>query len=105
MTDWSRFEERREGLMMPSVFWTEPKPLTGPVKTAGRHVTEMDGDGMGSIAGSEEDKVRIRPAVNRDTGQTAGAAFGDRSGETCLLLWKSLPPDYRKHAVIYADYW
>jgi IS1 family transposase len=62
-------------------------------------------DGMGSIAGSEEDKVRIRPAVNRDTGQTAGTAFGDRSGETCLLLWKSLPPDYRKHAVIYADYW
>ncbi len=60
---------------------------------------------MWSFTGSKEDKVWIWPAVNRDTRQTAGSAFGDRSGETCLPLWKSLPPDYRKHAVIFTDYW
>ncbi len=73
------------------------------MKTAERPVTEMDE--MWSFVGSKEDKVWIWPAVNRDTRLTAGAAFGDRPGETCLLLWKSLPPDYRKSAVIYTDYW
>ncbi len=54
--------------------------------------------------GSEEYKIRIRLAINRDTRQTTGVAFGDRGDETCRNLRESLPADYRKHAVIYTYY-
>ena len=32
-----------------------------------------------------------------------GIAFGDRSEQTCRVLWHSLPADYRKRAVLYSD--
>jgi len=72
------------------------------VKTEERPVVEMDE--MWSFVGSKQCKLLIRLAINRDTRQIAGAAFGDRSDKTCIELWQSLPPDYRKHAVIYTDF-
>jgi IS1 family transposase len=62
-------------------------------------------DEIWSFAGSKRSKVWIWIAINRDTRQIAGLAFGDRSDKTCLKLWDSLPPDYRKRAVIYTDFW
>jgi IS1 family transposase len=58
-----------------------------------------------SFVGSKEHKVWIWSAINRHTRQIAGVSFGDRGDKTCLKLWQSLPPDYRKHAVIYTDFW
>ena len=58
-----------------------------------------------SFVGSKQHKVWIWLAINRNTRQIVGAAFGDRNDKTCLKLWRSLPPDYRKRAVIYTDYW
>ena len=72
------------------------------MKTEERPVVEMDE--MWSFVGSKQCKLLIRLAINRDTRQIAGAAFGDRSDKTCIELWQSLPPDYRKRAVIYTDY-
>ena len=72
------------------------------MKTEERPVVEMDE--MWSFVGSKQCKLLIRLAINRDTRQIAGAAFGDRSDKTCIELWQSLPPDYRKHAVIYTDF-
>ena len=62
-------------------------------------------DEVWSYVGSKENKVWIWLAINRHTRHIAGAAFGDRGDKTCPELWQSLPPDYRKHAVIYTDYW
>jgi insertion element IS1 protein InsB len=73
------------------------------VKTEERPIVEMDG--IWSFAGSKQCKVRIRSAINRDTWQTVGAASGDRGNKTCLKLRQSLPPDYRRRAVIYTDFW
>lgn len=73
------------------------------MKTGERPVIEMDE--VWSFAVSKEHKIWIWLAINRETRQIAGVAFGDRSDETCLKLWMSLPPDYRKRAVIYTDYW
>ena len=70
---------------------TEERPVAGT-------------DEIRSSAGSEEYKIRIRPAINRDTRQTDGAASGDRGDETCLKLRKSLPAGYRKRAGIHTDY-
>ena len=61
-------------------------------------------DEMWSFVGSKQCKLLIRLAINRDTRQIAGAAFGDRSDKTCIELWQPLPADYRKHAVIYTDF-
>ena len=59
---------------------------------------------MWSFAGAKKVRIRIRPAISRHTRQIVGAAFGDHSDMTCPELWRSLPPDYRKHAVIYTDF-
>jgi IS1 family transposase len=72
------------------------------VRTEERPITETDE--VRSSAGSEKYKLRIQSAINRDTRQTAGAAFGGRGDETCLKLRKSLPADYRKRAVIHTNY-
>jgi insertion element IS1 protein InsB len=73
------------------------------VKTEERPIVEMDE--VWSFVGSKEYKLWIWLAINRDTRQIVGAAFGDRGNKTCLKLWQSLPADYRKRAVIYTDYW
>jgi len=73
------------------------------VKTEERPIIEMDE--VWSFVGSKEYKLWIWLAINRDTRQIVGAAFGDRGDKTCLKLWLSLPADYRKRAVIYTDYW
>ncbi len=62
-------------------------------------------DEIWSFAGSKQCKVWIWIAIDRNTRQIVGIAFGDRSDVTCLKLWRSLPPDYRKRAVIYTDFW
>jgi len=61
-------------------------------------------DELWSFAESKLHKVWIWLAIDRDTRQIAGVAFGNRSDKTCLKLWRSLPPDYRKRAVIYSDF-
>ena len=73
------------------------------MRTEERPIIEMDE--VWSFVGSKEYKVWIRLAINRDTRQIVGVAFGDRGDETCRNLWQSLPADYRKRAVIYTDYW
>ena len=67
-----------------------------------RPTVEMDE--LWSFAESKRHKIWIWPAIDRDTRQIAGVAFGDRSDKTCLKLWQSPPPDYRKRAVIYSDF-
>ena len=44
-------------------------------------------------------------ALERQTRRIVGLAFGDRTTETCRKLWASLPPDYRKRAICYSDFW
>ena len=50
-------------------------------------------------------KVWIWLALERETRRIVGLAFGDRSEKTCIDLWKSFPPDYRKRALLYTDFW
>ena len=58
-----------------------------------------------SYVGSKANKVWIWPALERQTRRIVGLAFGDRSEVTCRAMWQSLPPDYRKRALLYSDYW
>jgi len=72
------------------------------VKTGERPV--IGTDEAWSYVGSKGNKIWIWSAINRHTRHIVGAAFGDRGDKTCIELWQSLPPDYRKRAVIYTDY-
>jgi len=76
---------------------------TAVVKTEERPIIEMDE--IYSFVGSKRHKVWIWLAINRNSREIVGAAFGDRDDKTCMKLWRSLPPDYRKRAVIYTDLW
>jgi insertion element IS1 protein InsB len=68
-----------------------------------RPILELDE--LWSYVGSKANKVWIWPALERQTRRIVGLAFGDRSDVTCRAMWQSLPPDYRKRALLYSDYW
>ena len=62
-------------------------------------------DELWSFVASKDNKVWIWVALERQTRRIVGLAFGDRSSETCRKLWESLPPDYRKRAICYSDFY
>lgn len=66
-----------------------------------RPILELDE--LWSFVWSKATRVWIWLALDRRTRQIVGIAFGDRSEATCRTLWQSLPPDYRKRAVLYTD--
>ena len=68
-----------------------------------RPIVELDE--LWSYVGSKDEKVWIWLALERQTRRVVGIAFGDRSDATCRELWQSLPPDYRKRAVLSSDEW
>jgi len=62
-------------------------------------------DEIWSFVGSKKNKVWTWIALERQTRRIVGVVFGDRSATTCLKLWESLLPDYRKRAIMYTDFW
>jgi len=62
-------------------------------------------DELWSYVNSKGDEIWVWMALERQTRKVVGLAFGDRSAETCQKLWESLPPDYRKRAICYTDFW
>lgn len=68
-----------------------------------RPILELDE--LWSFVGHKEQQVWICLALERQTRRIVGLAFGDRSHETGEKLWLSLPPDYRKRAICYSDFY
>lgn len=60
---------------------------------------------MWSFFQNKGNKVWIWLALDVETREIVGVAQGDRSRDTALLLWQSLPPVYRQCAICYSDYW
>ncbi len=60
---------------------------------------------MCSFVTRKSNVVWVWIALERQTRRIVGLAFGDRTTETCQRLWQSLPPDYRKRAICYSDFW
>jgi IS1 family transposase len=58
-----------------------------------------------SFVARKSNVVWIWVALERQTRRIVGLAFGDRSAQTCRELWQSLPPDYRRRAICYSDFW
>ena len=58
-----------------------------------------------SFVGKKGNKQWIWLALDAKTREIVGIYIGDRSRESALKLWNSLPPVYRKCAVCYTDFW
>ncbi len=65
-------------------------------------VLEMDE--LWSFVFCGKNKVWIWIALNRATREVVAYAYGDRSENTCQILWDRVPSDYKK-AIIFSDYW
>jgi insertion element IS1 protein InsB len=70
---------------------------------AERPILELDE--LWSFVTRKSNVVWVWLALERQTRRIVGLAFGDRTTETCQCLWQSLPPDYRKRAICYSDFW
>ena len=68
-----------------------------------RPILELDE--LWSFVGRKANQQWIWIALERQTRRIVGFAVGDRSAATCRKLWASLPPDYRKRAICYSDFW
>jgi len=42
--------------------------------------------------------------MNRETREIVAYACGDRSEDTCRILWDRVPSDY-KEAIVFSDHW
>ena len=42
--------------------------------------------------------------MNRETREIVASACGDRSENTCRILWDRVPSAY-KEAIVFSDYW
>jgi IS1 family transposase len=65
----------------------------------------LECDEIWSFVGNAKEKVWIWLALDRDSREVLGVAFGKRDAEGAQALWNSLPAVYRQCAVCYTDFW
>src|SRR5258706_15561033 len=88
--------------------WSIKKKVLTPIADTIQPLKErpiLELDELWSFVTSKANKQWIWLALERQTRRIVGFAIGDRSQTTCQELWASLPPDYRKRAVLYTDLW
>jgi insertion element IS1 protein InsB len=80
-----------------------PQQVKVLAKPQGRLTIECDE--TWSFVNSKNNKQWIWLALDAKTKEIVGAYIGDRSKQSALHLWRSLPPVYRQCAVCYTDFW
>jgi IS1 family transposase len=66
--------------------------------------TIMELDELWSFVDNKGNKIWIWIALCRKTRQIVARAIGDRSEDTCHILWESIPASYRD-GHCYTDFW
>jgi len=64
----------------------------------------VDVDESWSFVFRRKDKVWVWIAMNRETREIVASARGDRTENTCRILWDRAPSAY-KEAIVFSDYW
>jgi len=62
-------------------------------------------DELWSFVNDKGNKQWVWLALDVDTREIVGCHIGDRSADSALSLWQSMPAVYRQCAMIYTDYW
>ena len=64
----------------------------------------LEVDELQSFVFRSKDKVLVWIAMNRETREIVASACGDRTENTCRILWDRVPYAYKK-AIVFSDYW
>jgi len=68
------------------------------------NIPVLEVDELWSFVFRSKDKVWVWIAMNRETREIVAYACGDRSEDTCRILWDRVPSAY-KEAIVFSDYW
>jgi len=69
-----------------------------------KKIPMLDVDELRSFVFRSKDKVWVWIAMNRETREIVASACGDRSENTCRILWDRVPSAY-KETIVFSDYW
>jgi len=64
----------------------------------------LEVDELWSFVFRSKDKVWVWIAMNRETREIVASACGDRTENTCRVLWDRVPSAY-KETIVFSDYW
>lgn len=79
------------------------KAATVMPKAKGKLKVQMDE--LWSFVDDKGNKQWVWLAMDADSREVIGCHVGNRSRESAIALWQSLPGVYRQCAVVYTDYW
>lgn len=80
-----------------------PKATTVLPKQKGKIKVQMDE--LWSFIEHKGNKQWVWLAIDADTREIIGCHIGDRTRESAIALWQSIPAVYRQCAKVYTDYW
>ena len=80
-----------------------PKAAAVVPKAKGKMKVQMDE--LWSFVDNKGSKEWVWLAIDADTREIIGCYIGDRSRESAIALWQSIPAVYRQCAKVYTDYW
>jgi len=69
-----------------------------------KKIPALDVDELWSFVFRRKNKVWVWIAMNRETREIVASACGDRTENTCRILWDRVPSAY-KEAIVFSDYW
>ena len=80
-----------------------PKAADVVPKAKGKRKVQMDE--LWSFVDNKGNKQWGWLSIDADTQEIIGCHIGDRSKESAIALWQSIPAVYRQCAKVYTDYW
>ena len=80
-----------------------PKAAEVVPKAKGKLKVQMDE--LWSFVDHKGNKPWVWVVMDADTREIIGCHIGDRSRESAMALWQSIPAVYRQCAKVYTDYW
>lgn len=80
-----------------------PREVQVTRKPQGTLAVQMDE--LWSFVDDKGNKQWVWLALDVETREIVGCHIGDRSSDSALALWQSMPGVYRQCAVMYTDYW
>jgi len=69
-----------------------------------KKIPVLDVDELRSFVFRRKDKVWVWIAMNREIREIVASACGDRTENTCRILWDRVPSAY-KETIVFSDYW
>ena len=69
-----------------------------------KKIPVLEVEELWSFVFRSKDKVWLWSAINRETREIAASSCGERSENTCRILWDRVPSAY-KEAIVFSAYW